>query len=66
MVQDVAIGTYTGGIGEKVSISLDMLNRSAIGIKMTDLTFFNYDNGEDVTTTNSVSDSVQISITGII
>jgi hypothetical protein len=65
MAQDVVIGTFTGGVGATVATPLDKLNLSAMGVKMADLTFVNYDNGADVTTTNSVSDSVQISITGI-
>jgi hypothetical protein len=65
MAQDVVIGTFTGGVGATVATPIDKLNLSAMGVKMADLTFTNYDNGADNTTAESVADSVQISITGI-
>ena len=65
MAQDVVIGTFTGGVGATVATPIDKLNLSAMGVKMADLTFVNYDNGADDTTADSAMDSVQISITGI-
>jgi hypothetical protein len=65
MAQDVVIGTFRGGVSATVATPIDKLNLSAMGVKMADLTFTNYDNGADDTTAESVADSVQISITGI-
>jgi hypothetical protein len=59
---NIVIAAFQGAVGASVSTPVDKINLSAMGVKMSDLTFTDYDTVADAGVLN---DSVHIAITGV-
>jgi hypothetical protein len=65
IAEDVVLGGFNGAVGATVSTKADKLNLSALGVSLSDLTFTDYDNGDDDAEDDSDADSVMIEIDGV-
>jgi len=58
---NIVVGSFTGAVNSSVSTPVDKINLSAMGVKMGDLTFTDYNTFGSV----AGNDSVHIAITGV-